>query len=163
MNFIKQLFLNLKKSIKLKYLKYKYKNSTRYTIGYILSIVPKDQVVRRAGKSKKRKGKYIVFNGIKIRCYSRKFYFFQEQYEKYKSITCPMCGLKADYFRITPTGSFDNKMNAHYTFNLFGVKDNQQIMFDLDHIHPVAKGGKNVKNNLRILCHNCNNSKADAI
>jgi hypothetical protein len=35
-----------------------------------------------------------------------------------------MCGLKADYFRITPTGSFDNKMNAHYTFNLFGVKDN---------------------------------------
>jgi 5-methylcytosine-specific restriction endonuclease McrA len=36
-------------------------------------------------------------------------------------------------------------------------------MFDLDHIHPVAKGGKNVKNNLRILCHNCNNSKADAI
>jgi hypothetical protein len=78
MNFIKQLFLNLKKSIKLKCLKYKYKNSTTYTIGYILSIVPKDQVVRRAGKSKKRKGKYIVFNGIKIRCYSRKFYFFQE-------------------------------------------------------------------------------------
>ena len=163
MNRIKQLFLEIKKSIKLKYLRYKYRNSTKYTIGYILSIIPKDQVVRRAGKSKKRKGKYIIFNGIKIRCYSRKFCFFQQQYQQKKYIECPICGLKADYFRITPTGSFDNNMNAHYTFNLFGVKDNKQILFDLDHIQPVAKGGKNTKNNLRILCHQCNNSKADII
>lgn len=163
MNFIRQIFFNFIKYIKLKYLRYKFKNSTKYTIGYILSIVPKDQVVRRAGKSKKRRGKYIVFDGIKIRCYSRKFYFFQEQYEKHKCIVCPVCGLKADYFRITPTGSFDKHMNAHYTFNLFGIKNNEEIMFDLDHIYPVAKGGKNVKNNLRILCHNCNNSKADII
>lgn len=161
MQFIKKLLLKIEKSLKLKYLNYKYKKSTKYTIGYILSIIPKDQIVRRAGKSKKRKGKYIIFNGIKIRCYSRKFYFFQEQYTRNKMIVCPICGLRADYFRVVPTGSFDSNMNAHYTFNLFGVKDNQQILFDLDHIYPVAKGGKNEKNNLRILCHYCNNSKAD--
>lgn len=160
---IKNLLNNLIQKTKLKYLKWKFKNSTQYSIGYILSIVPKDQIVRKPGKSKKRKGKYIILDNRKIRCYSRKFYFFQKEYEQKHKIICPVCGLKADYFRIVPTGSFDDKNKAHYTFNLFGIKNDKQILFDIDHIHPIARGGKNIKNNLRILCHECNNSKADKL
>lgn len=151
------------RNILLKYLQFKFRKSKRYTIGYILNIIPMDQIVRKAGKSKKRKGKYIVFDGLKIRCYSRKFYFFQKQYQKNHTIYCPICGLKADYFRVTPTGSFNERLQPHYTFNLFGIRNNKQVLFDIDHIKPVAKGGKNHKNNLRILCHECNNEKADNI
>lgn len=153
---------NLIKNLKLKYLKIKFLFSKKYTIGYVLSVLPNNQVVRKTGKSKNRKGKYILFDGVKVFSYSRKFYFFRKEYEINKKIVCPICKLKASYFKVTPTGSFDQKLNPHYTFNLFGVdKKNQEILFDIDHIVPVSKGGKNTKNNLRILCHQCNNNKAD--
>lgn len=159
---MRELIYNYLKDIKLKYLKFKFMFAKKYTIGYILSILPKNQVVRKTGKSKTRKGKYIVFDGIKVFSYSRKYYFFKKEYEKNRKIICPICNLQANYFKVTPTGSFDQKLNAHYTFNLYGVNNkNQQIMFDIDHIVPISKGGKNEKNNLRILCHDCNNKKAD--
>lgn len=59
-----------------------------------------------------------------------------------------------------PSGNMSLKQ-TDYTFNLFAIKDGKQVMFDIDHIKPVSKGGRNTKDNLRILCHDCNNNKAN--
>lgn len=149
-------------SLKLKYLHFLYRNTNRYNIGYILSLLPKDQIIRKAGKSKKRKGKWIKFRNKKVRCYSKKYFFYLQEYYNNKYIQCPICHLRAEYFKMLPSGNVD-LFNTDYTFNLFAEKDGKQIMFDIDHIKPVSKGGKNTKQNLQILCHHCNNNKADKI
>ena len=159
MNLFK-IFLKMILNLKLKYLEFIYKNPQHYNIGYILGILPKDQIVRKAGKSKKRKGKWIVFQNKKVRCYSRKYYFFMQEYRKNKQIVCPICKTKAQYFKMIPSGNVD-LLCTDYTFNLYGIKHNQQVMFDIDHIKPVSKGGLNTKTNLQILCHDCNNKKAN--
>ncbi|MBO4983778.1 MAG: HNH endonuclease [Clostridia bacterium] len=34
---------------------------------------------------------------------------------------------------------------------------------EIDHIVPIAKGGKSTYNNLQTLCHRCNVAKGDSI
>lgn len=83
-----------------------------------------------------------------------------QEYRKNKQIVCPICKTKAQYFKMIPSGNVD-LLCTDYTFNLYGIKGNQQVMFDIDHIKPVSKGGLNTKTNLQILCHDCNNKKAN--
>ena len=58
------------------YLNYKFKKIRTYSIKETLDMLPKKQVLRKPSKSKLRKGKFIVVDRIKVRSYSRKFYFF---------------------------------------------------------------------------------------
>ncbi|MBF0502314.1 MAG: HNH endonuclease [Candidatus Riflebacteria bacterium] len=39
----------------------------------------------------------------------------------------------------------------------------KSIRLDVDHIHPISRGGKTVPENLRTLCSSCNNGKGDLI
>ena len=38
-----------------------------------------------------------------------------------------------------------------------------EVGLQIDHIIPIAKGGKTVVSNLRVLCSKCNASKSDKI
>lgn len=85
-----------------------------------------------------------------------------QQYFAKKQIICPQCKMQAEYFKLMPSGNVSLR-RTDYTFNLFAMKNGKQVMFDIDHIRPVSRGGKNNKENLRILCHQCNNIKANKI
>lgn len=40
---------------------------------------------------------------------------------------------------------------------------NNEVELEIDHIHPVAKGGGNELENLQTLCHDCNQGKKDNV
>ena len=51
----------------------------------------------------------------------------------------------------------------NYTCQLCGKHMPDEIGLQIDHIIPIAKGGKTITSNLRVLCSKCNGSKADKI
>lgn len=51
----------------------------------------------------------------------------------------------------------------NYTCKLCGKHMPDEVGLQIDHIIPIAKGGKTVESNLRVLCSKCNGSKSDKI
>ena len=51
--------------------------------------------------------------------------------------------------------------NGNYVCAKCGRKDKSRVFFQVDHIHPMSKGGKTVPENLQILCRTCNAQKGD--
>lgn len=49
----------------------------------------------------------------------------------------------------------------NYTCQLCGKYMPDEVGLQIDHIVPIAKGGKTVKSNLQVLCSKCNGSKSD--
>lgn len=49
----------------------------------------------------------------------------------------------------------------NYTCQLCGKHMPDEVGLQIDHIIPIAKGGKTVASNLRVLCSKCNNLKSD--
>lgn len=49
----------------------------------------------------------------------------------------------------------------HYTCQLCGKHMPDEVGLQIDHIIPIAKGGKTIASNLRVLCSKCNSSKSD--
>lgn len=68
--------------------------------------------------------------------------YIWNEWEKNKNI-CPICKKKGEF--VTKRG-----------FVIDGF-----IPFEIDHIIPISKGGKNNKKNIRIICRRCNRKKGD--
>jgi superfamily II DNA or RNA helicase len=51
--------------------------------------------------------------------------------------------------------------NGEYQCACCGTTDRSRVLFQVDHIIPMNKGGKSVAENLQILCRICNGNKGD--
>lgn len=51
----------------------------------------------------------------------------------------------------------------NYTCQICGKHMPDEVGLQIDHIIPVARGGKTVPSNLRVLCSKCNGAKSDKI
>lgn len=51
----------------------------------------------------------------------------------------------------------------NYTCQICGKYMPDEVGLQIDHIVPIAKGGKSVVSNLRVLCSKCNGSKSDKV
>lgn len=55
------------------------------------------------------------------------------------------------------------KERDNYTCQICGKYMPDEVGLEIDHIYPIAKGGKSVSSNLQVLCSVCNNKKRDKI
>lgn len=66
-------------------------------------------------------------------------------------------------------GKVSNKMRFSiysrdgYRCRICGARQGKRVQLEIDHIIPIAKGGKSTYDNLQTLCHNCNVQKGDNV
>jgi hypothetical protein len=69
---------------------------------------------------------------------------------------CSICGTKATHVVLLKLlGSLD------YTLRFFTIKNKKEMMFNIDHITPISKGGKDEIDNLQVTCVDCNELKSN--
>jgi 5-methylcytosine-specific restriction endonuclease McrA len=117
------------------------KNRAKMTQLYIRDSYWEIEKVIKLLKKNKNKNKYIDIGKHKIKTSTHKnnlfFYFVLEK--------------------------SDSNENNIYHFNLYTIdkKTNKEIYFNIDHIKPRSKGGKNEMINLQLTCENCNTEKGN--
>ena len=89
-----------------------------------------------------------VFDDYPIKVYSQRYELFLG------STKCIKCGLEANYYRIER-----HETHNSWHFNLYGVRNGNEILFTKDHIIPKAHGGKNILSNYQTMCAECNLKK----
>lgn len=62
---------------------------------------------------------------------------------------------------LTPKLRYEIMKRDHFRCVLCGKESKDGVELEVDHIHPVSKGGKTVPENLRTLCRECNRGKSD--
>lgn len=77
-----------------------------------------------------------------------------------KGCKCLQCGMEGTFFAIEKHWS---TLHDKYHLNLYGMKDGKEVMLTKDHIHPVAKRGKNHIDNYQPLCIKCNVKKGSNV
>lgn len=81
------------------------------------------------------------------------------------TMSCICCGLTAKYAyierSITASDKTANFKNLQYSIAFYGVrKDGSEQRFTVDHIDPTSAGGRNVTENMQIMCGYCNSLKS---
>ena len=94
--------------------------------------------------------KYFKYDKYNIKLTSQRYKLFQKQ-----NPICVNCGLGGTYFWL------EQHTDEPPHFNLYGIKDNKEIMLTKDHIIPKSEGGKNILSNYQILCVICNQIKGN--
>src|SRR6478735_4506701 len=111
-------------------------------------------------KKNKFKNKFYKFNNGKTRISTLKNNLFIQNYDKNGMCKCDICSLEDKYVVLEKTK--ENKTDI-YHFNLYTIdkETKQEIIFNIDHIKPVSKGGSSELSNLQLTCVVCNSKKAN--
>lgn len=74
-----------------------------------------------------------------------------------KGVCCAYCGLEASFFAVEKNkGSQSDK----HHLNLWGVRNDKEILFTHDHVHARSLGGADEIENSVTACENCNSKKS---
>lgn len=92
------------------------------------------------------------FDGVLVKTWSQRYQLFPLHNK------CVKCGLQASYYKLEKQAA-----SKLYHFNLYGIKDGEEVLFTKDHIIPKSKGGKNHLSNYQVMCHICNEEKGDKL
>lgn len=71
--------------------------------------------------------------------------------------------MKVERFKMTATMRYQVLVRDKATCQICGASKKDGVVLHVDHILPVAKGGKSTLDNLRTLCDRCNLGKKDRI
>ena len=73
--------------------------------------------------------------------------------------------INPDYEKTLRDNAFQKARDAegNYVCAQCGRRSRSRIIFQIDHIIPLNKGGKTVADNLQVLCRNCNGKKGDKL
>lgn len=101
---------------------------------------------------------YRYYDGRRVKMYSLRYQCFSSS-----GLTCVTCGLKAEYFVLEQNhlGFEQGKQSFH--FNLYGKKEDIEVLFTKDHILPASKGGMDEVSNFQTMCEPCNKTKGNSM
>lgn len=96
-------------------------------------------------------------NTIKRRVKCSKCSYIWDTKSQLKLVSCPSCGLKQ---KVVRHGFFSvsliNEIYNKYNYRCDGCASLDDL--EVHHVEPVLQGGKNVLDNLQLLCHGCHMS-----
>lgn len=100
-------------------------------------------------------------------CFVYDFNYMKDRYDQLADIgfECTLRKYHSKNQRKLATRELRQKImkRDNYTCQLCGKYMPDEVGLQVDHIIPVAKGGKTVQSNLRVLCSKCNGSKSDKV
>lgn len=99
---------------------------------------------------------YTLLDGDKIKLGSDRYKTFAA-----KGTCCVKCGLEALFF--AKERSIGRSTKAGYHLNLYGIKDDKEVLFTKDHILAKKNGGKDEIENYAPMCSPCNTKKGHKI
>ena len=133
-----------------------------FTLDMVLPYVVDPSILLKLKQSgvKKNSPEHILatersFDGHMVKMTSQRYQLF-----KTKGVTCVECGLVGEFFGLEKNRGQEGE---RYHFNLYGIRDGQEVLMTKDHIMPKSKGGLNTLDNYQVMCFDCNMEKADKI
>jgi len=95
------------------------------------------------------------YDGDLIKMDSQRYYVFRE------SLNCHYCGIEGVKFCKERTRFSDPKRvnTTNFHFNLYAIKEGEDILMTKDHVIPRSEGGRDVVSNYVTCCTKCNNEK----
>ncbi len=111
------------------------------------------------------KSSYKVY--VRVSCFSYNFNYIYDRYDQLYNINFE-CTLREYYSKnqrklVTPKLRRKIMIRDNYTCQICGKYMPDEVGLQIDHIVPIAKGGKSIASNLRVLCSKCNGWKSDKI
>jgi len=111
------------------------------------------------------KSSYQVMVTVETRSYN-----FAEIEERFKQLAtigfeCTLAEYHASNQRRLMTKTFREEIakRDNYTCRICGKYMPDWVGLQIDHIIPIAKGGKSVESNLQVLCSKCNGRKSSSV
>lgn len=102
---------------------------------------------------------------VQTGCFSYDYNYIENRYNQLADINfeCTLRMYHSKNQRKLATRELREKImkRDNYTCQLCGKYMPDEVGLQVDHITPIAKGGKTVASNLRVLCSKCNGSKSD--
>lgn len=95
----------------------------------------------------------IDIDGDLIRMTSHRYHLFYD-----KGCKCVTCGVEGVFF-----AKERDYATEVYHFNLYGIKDGEEVLMTKDHIIPRSQGGSNKLSNYQPMCSECNHKKGNSI
>ena len=133
-----------------------------FTLDMVLPYVVGEEVVTNLNKCRVKKGtpKYAEatereYDGHMVKMASQRYQLFA-----LRGVTCVGCGVVGEFFGLEKN---KGQEGDRYHFNLYGIRDGQEVLMTKDHIIPKSKGGKNTLDNYQVMCFECNTEKADSL
>lgn len=71
--------------------------------------------------------------------------------------------MKLERAKMSDSLRYDILKRDNFKCQICGLSSQDGVKLHVDHIIPVAKGGKTIESNLRVLCDRCNMGKSDKI
>jgi len=100
------------------------------------------------GKVQRPNGKWVGCTGLRLRT------FYRSSREP-TGLVCVSCGLEATHFAVESSPGTER---TH--MNLYGVRNEEEILFTHDHILARALGGADDLSNSQTMCSPCNSRKS---
>lgn len=105
----------------------------------------------------KKTDRFLRINGEKVNNFNLRLKLFRREFNKHDTVKCECCGAEAAYFALERHNG-----DSDYHLNLYAIDGNGiDRLLTKDHKYPLSKMGKNILQNLQVLCSACNQKKAN--
>jgi hypothetical protein len=118
--------------------------SLEEVLPFVIFETPEKAGIKASRQQKLIKGEYIKMSSYRYQLFAL------------KGIQCVNCKIKGEFFAMEKSGR-----SKRYHLNLYGRRNNTEVLMTKDHILPKSKGGLDQLENFQTMCVYCNSKKGN--